>query len=202
MMLDKFTEKAQAAVSEASEAAFLANHPEVNAWHLLSALIEQSDGLVPPLFQRMGIDVSRVREVVSAQLASMPTQSGGQAAPSNDFQSVIRYAIAEAKALQDQYVSTEHLLLGMIRDRRAAVGEYLHSIGVGKDRVLTAIKDLRGGEAVVDQNPEGKLQALERFTIDFTERARAGKLDPVIGRDDEIRRVSPVHSRRTKYKPG
>ncbi len=201
MMLDKFTEKAQAAVNEASEAAFLANHAEVNAWHLLSALIEQTDGLVPPLFQRMGIDVARVREVVSAQLSSMATQSGGQAAPSNDFQSVIRNAITEAKAMQDQYVSTEHLLLGMIRDRRAAVGEYLHSIGVGKERVLTALKDLRGGEAVVDQNPEGKIQVLERFTTDFTERARAGKLDPVIGRDDEIRRVSQVLSRRTKNNP-
>ncbi len=201
MMLDKFTEKAQAAVSEASETAFLGNHPEVNAWHLLSALVEQTDGLVPPLFQRMGIDVARVRAVVTAQLASMPTQSGGQAAPSNDFQSVIRHAIAEAKSMQDQYVSTEHLLLGMIRDRKAPVGEYLHSIGVGKERVLKAIKDLRGGETVVDQNPEGKMQALERFTIDFTERARAGKLDPVIGRDDEIRRVSQVLSRRTKNNP-
>ena len=201
MMLDKFTEKAQGAVSEASEAAFLANHAEVNAWHLLSALVEQTDGLVPPLFQRMGIDVARVREVVSAQLASMPTHSGGQAAPSNDFQSVIRHAIAEAKSMKDQYVSTEHLLLGMIRDRKAPVGEYLHSIGVGKERVLTALKDLRGGEAVVDQNPEGKMQALEKFTVDFTERARAGKLDPVIGRDDEIRRVSQVLSRRTKNNP-
>ena len=201
MMLDKFTEKAQAAVSEASEAAFLANHPEVNTWHLLSALIDQTDGLVPPLFQRMGIDTSRVREVVSAQLASMPTQSGGQAVPSHDFQSVIRNAISEAKSMQDQYVSTEHLLLGMVRERKAPVGEYLHSIGVGRERVLTALKDLRGGEAVVDQNPEGKLQSLERFTIDFTARARAGKLDPVIGRDDEIRRVSQVLSRRTKNNP-
>src|SRR5712671_201474 len=149
MMLDKFTEKAQAALSEANEAAFLANHAEVNPWHLLSALIEQTDGLVPPLFQRMGIDPARVREVISAQLASMATQSGGQALPSNEFQGVIRNAIAEAKAMQDQYVSTEHLLLAMVRDRRAPVGEYLHSIGVNKEPVLKALKDLRGGEGVV-----------------------------------------------------
>jgi ATP-dependent Clp protease ATP-binding subunit ClpB len=201
MMLDKFTEKAQAALSEAQEASFLGNHPEVNPWHLLSALIEQTDGLIPPLFQRMGIDPARVREVVQAQLASMPTQSGGQAIPSHEFQSVIRNAVAEAKAMQDQYVSTEHLLLAMVRDRRSAVGEYLHSIGVGKERVLKALKELRGDEAVVDQNPEGKLQALERFTVDLTARARAGKVDPVVGRDDEIRRVSQVLSRRTKNNP-
>ena len=201
MMLDKFTEKAQAALSEANEAAFLATHPEVNPWHLLSALIEQTDGLIPPLFQRMGVDPARVREVVAAQLSSMATQSGGQALPSNEFQAVIRNAITEAKAMQDQFVSTEHLLLGMIRDRRSAVGEYLHSIGIGKERVLKALKDLRGGEGVVDQNPEGKFQALERFTVDLTARARAGRVDPVIGRDDEIRRVSQVLSRRTKNNP-
>jgi ATP-dependent Clp protease ATP-binding subunit ClpB len=201
MMLDKLTEKAQAALNEANEAAFLGNHPEVNPWHLLSALIEQTDGLIPPLFQRMGIEPARVRDVVTAQLASMPTQSGGQALPSNEFQGVIRNAVAEAKSMQDQYVSTEHLLLAMVRDRRSAVGEYLHSIGVGRERVLKALKDLRGGEAVVDQNPEGKMQVLERFTVDLTARARAGKVDPVIGRDDEIRRVSQVLSRRTKNNP-
>jgi ATP-dependent Clp protease ATP-binding subunit ClpB len=201
MMLDKFTEKAQAALSEANEAAFLANHPEVNPWHLLSALIEQTDGLIPPLFQRMGVDPARVREVVAAQLSSVATQSGGQALPSHEFQAVIRNAIGEAKPMQDQFVSTEHLLLGMIRDRRSAVGEYLHSIGIGKERVLKALKDLRGGETVVDQNPEGKFQALERFTVDLTARARAGRVDPVIGRDDEIRRVSQVLSRRTKNNP-
>jgi ATP-dependent Clp protease ATP-binding subunit ClpB len=201
MMLDKFTEKAQAALNEANEAAFLANHPEVNPWHLLSALIEQTDGLIPPLFQRMGIEPARVRDVVAAQLASLPTQSGGQALPSNEFQTVIRGAVAEAKSMQDQYVSTEHLLLAMIRDRRSAVGEYLHSIGVGRERVLKALKELRGNETVVDQNPEGKMQVLEKFTVDLTARARAGKVDPVIGRDDEIRRVSQVLSRRTKNNP-
>jgi len=201
MMLDKFTEKAQAALNEASEVAFLANHAEVNPWHLLSALIDQNDGLVPPLFQRMGIEPARVREVITAQLSSMVTQSGGQALPSTEFQGVIRHAVAEAKAMQDQYVSTEHLLLAMLRDRRSPVGEYLHSIGINKERLLKALHELRGGEAVVDQNPEGKLQALERFTVDFTARARAGKLDPVIGRDDEIRRVSQVLSRRTKNNP-
>src|SRR5512134_1566174 len=141
MMLDKFTEKAQSALGEANEKAFLANHAEVNPWHLLSALIEQTDGLVPPLFQRMGIDPARVREVVDAQLSSMATQSGGQAMLSAELRTVIQNALSEAKAMKDQYVSTEHLLLAMLRDRRSAVGEYLQSIGVGKDRVHSALKE-------------------------------------------------------------
>jgi len=201
MILDKFTEKAQAAVADANEAAFLANHPEVNGWHLLSALVDQADGLVPPLFRQMGIDPARVREVVSAQLASMPTQQGGQAAASVDLRAALQQAVAEAKAMQDQYVSTEHLLLALGHNRRSAVGEYLHSIGIGRERLLKALRELRGNESVVDPNPENKLQAVERFTIDLTERARAGRLDPVIGRDEEIRRVSQVLSRRTKNNP-
>ena len=201
MMLEKFTEKAQAAVGDANESAFLANHPEVNGWHLLSALIDQADGLVPPLFRQMGIDPARVREVVSAQLASMPTQQGGQAMASGDLRAALQQAVAEAKAMQDQYVSTEHLLLAMAHVRRSAVGEYLHSIGIGRERLLKALRELRGSESVVDANPENKLQAVERFTIDLTAQARAGRLDPVIGRDEEIRRVSQVLSRRTKNNP-
>jgi ATP-dependent Clp protease ATP-binding subunit ClpB len=201
MMLDRLTEKAQAALGEANEAAFLANHAEVNPWHLLSALTDQPDGLVPALFQGMGIEPARVREVAAAQLSSMATQSGGHALPSAELRAVIQRALAEAKAMQDQYVSTEHLLLAMLRDRRSPVGEYLHSIGIGRERVLKALQELRGGESVVDQNPEGRLQALERFTVDLTARARAGKVDPVIGRDEEIRRVTQVLSRRTKNNP-
>ncbi|MCI0452029.1 MAG: AAA family ATPase, partial [Candidatus Latescibacteria bacterium] len=201
MRLDKFTEKAQAALSDANEAAFLKGHPEVTAWHLLAALTEQEDGLVPALFQRMQIDPSRVRAVVEQRLAAMPTQEGGQAFPSTDFRAALQGAVSESKGLKDQFVSTEHILLALLKDRKSAVGEYFHSINVTRDRVLAAIKDLRGGENVVDANPESKLQALEKFTVDLTERARAGRLDPVIGRDEEIRRVSQVLSRRTKNNP-
>ena len=201
MKLDKFTEKAQAAVSDASEAAFLAGHAEVNAWHLLGALVGQEDGLVPALFQRMQIDPARVREVVEQRLAAMPTQEGGQPYPSTDFRAALQAAVAEAKSLKDQFVSTEHLLLAMLKDRKSPVGEYLASIHITRDRVHRAIAELRGGESVVDANPESKLQALEKFTVDLTERARAGRIDPVIGRDEEIRRVSQVLSRRTKNNP-
>jgi ATP-dependent Clp protease ATP-binding subunit ClpB len=201
MKLDKFTEKAQEAIASANEAAFFKGHAEVTPWHLLAALLEQEDGLVPPLFQKMQIDPGRVGAVVAERLDGLPTQEGGQTFPSVEFRAALQTAFAEAKGLKDHFVSTEHLLLALLKHRTSPVGEYFHSINVGRDRVLGALKELRGGEAVVDANPEAKLQALERFTIDLTERARAGKLDPVIGRDEEIRRVSQVLSRRTKNNP-
>jgi ATP-dependent Clp protease ATP-binding subunit ClpB len=201
MILDKFTDRAKEAVSEAGESAALAGHPEVTAWHLLGALIEQSDGLVPALFRRMEIDPARVREIVTRQVSSLPTQEGAEPTMSADFRSALQGAISEAKGLKDEYVSTEHLLLAMLKHRKSPVGEYLHSISVTRDRVLGVLKDLRGGESVVDANPEAKLQALEKFTLDLTARARDGRLDPVIGRDEEIRRVSQVLSRRTKNNP-
>ncbi len=201
MKMDRFTEKAQAAIQDANETAFFHSHAEVTAWHLLTALAGQEDGLVPALFLRMQIDPSRVTEVVEQRLGSMPTQEGGQAYASTDFRTTLQAAPSEAKALKDQFVSTEHLLLALLKDRKSPVGEYFASIGVTRERVLQAIKDLRGGESVVDANPESKMQALEKFTVDLTERARAGRLDPVIGRDEEIRRVSQVLSRRTKNNP-
>ncbi|HEX5131270.1 MAG TPA: ATP-dependent chaperone ClpB [Candidatus Krumholzibacteria bacterium] len=201
MMLDKFTEMARSAVAEANEAAVLAGHAEVTGWHLLAALLDQADGLVPPLFQRMGVEPERVREIAGRQLDGMVTQEGGDVHAGAEFRAVLRNAMVEAKSLQDQFVSTEHLLLAMVRERKSSVGEYLKSISITRDRLLAALKDLRGGESVMDQNPEAKLQALEKFTVDLTERARAGRLDPVIGRDEEIRRVSQVLSRRTKNNP-
>ena len=201
MKLDKFTEKAQEAIASANEGAFFKGHAEVTPWHLLSALVEQEGGLVPALFQKMQIEPARVHDVVTQRLDAIPTQEGGQTYPSSEFRTALQNAFAEAKGLKDQFVSTEHLLLALLKDRKSPVGEYFHSIDVGRERVLNALKELRGGEAVVDPNPEAKLQALEKFTIDLTERARAGKLDPVIGRDEEIRRVSQVLSRRTKNNP-
>ena len=201
MKLEKFTEKAQGAIHDANEAAFLKGHPEVNAWHLLGVLLEQEGGLVPALFQKMQIDPARVREVVQQRLVAMPTQVGGESYPSTDFRAALQGAVGEATRLKDQFVSTEHLLLSMLKDRKSPVGEYFSSIGVTRDRVIEVVRELRGGESVVDANPETKMQALEKFTIDLTERARAGHLDPVIGRDEEIRRVSQVLSRRTKNNP-
>ena len=201
MKLDRFTEKAQAAIQDANESAFFRGNAEVTAWHLLGALVGQEEGLVPALFTKMGIDPARVTEVVEQRLGEMATQEGGQAYAATDFRATLQAAPGEAKALKDQFVSTEHLLLALLKDRKAPVGEYFASIGVTRERVLQGIKELRGGESVVDANPESKMQALEKFTVDLTERARAGRLDPVIGRDEEIRRVSQVLSRRTKNNP-
>jgi ATP-dependent Clp protease ATP-binding subunit ClpB len=202
MMMDKFTEKAQHAINEASEIAFLKNHPEVNSWHLAQALLEQDGGVVPPLLSKLGIDPGRVLEVASKQLDSLPEQyGGGQAHLSADFKAVLQGGFKLARSLGDQFVSTEHLLLAMVEDRKSAVGEYLRSIGVSREGILGALRDIRGAESVNNPNPEDNMQVLEKFTVDLTQRALEGKLDPVIGRDEEIRRVSQVLSRRTKNNP-
>ena len=201
-MMDRFTEKAQAAIGAASELAFLRSHPETTSWHLLHALLEQADGLVPILMTRAGVDVSRALGAVEQHLKNMPEQHGsGQAYMSADLQAVLKNGYTEAQTLGDKFISTEHLLLAMAREPKSEAGEYLRSNGLTADAILAALAGIRGGEHVDDQNPENKMQALEKFTIDLTQRAREGKLDPVIGRDEEIRRVSQVLSRRTKNNP-
>jgi ATP-dependent Clp protease ATP-binding subunit ClpB len=201
-MMDRLTEKARAALSDASEAAFLKNHPEVTAWHLLKALIEQDGGIVPALLAKLNVDAARALDVVDSQLQSLPTQEGAaQTYMSADLKGVIQGAYAEAEALKDTFISTEHFLLAMIKNRRSPVGEMLQGLGVARDHVLTALKGVRGSEQVVDATPENKYQALDRFTIDLVQAASQGKIDPVIGRDDEIRRATQILSRRTKNNP-
>jgi len=201
MIMDKLTEKAQKAVQEAGEIAFLKNHPEVNSWHLLSALLQQEGGLVPPLFVRLGVDTDRVVEVVNKQLDGSVQQHGGSQSMAPDLKAALQKSFSHAKAMGDKYVSTEHLLLAMLDDEKSSLGEYLGSVGVAGDAVLNALREVRDGEQVEDPNPEEKMQALEKYTTDLTKRALEGKLDPVIGRDEEIRRVSQVLSRRTKNNP-
>jgi ATP-dependent Clp protease ATP-binding subunit ClpB len=202
MMMDKLTEKAQKAIQEAAELAFMKNHPEVNSWHLLTALMQQEGGLVPPLLSRLGIDTGRVVSVAAKQLDGIPQQYGGGGQPqmAADLKAVLQKGLSRAKSMGDKFVSTEHLLLAIL-DEKSGVGEYLRSLGVTRDAVLGALRDVRGGERVEDPNPEDKMQVLEKYTIDLTRRALEGKLDPVIGRDEEIRRVSQVLSRRTKNNP-
>jgi ATP-dependent Clp protease ATP-binding subunit ClpB len=200
MMMDKFTEKAREALSAASEAAFLKNHIEVTPWHLLKALIGQSGGIVPALLDGVGVSVGRVAELVDKQLESLATQEGaGETYMSADLKAVIKGAFGEAEVLKDAYVSTEHLLLAMLG--RSAVSELLKGLGITRDKTLGALKGVRGSESVVDANPEAKYQALERFTIDLVGAARDGKIDPVIGREEEIRRTTQILSRRTKNNP-
>ena len=201
MMMDKLTTRASEALTSASENAFLNNHVEVDTWHLLQAMLEQDGGLVPPLFNKMGVEPSRVLEVTSRQLESVASQEGGQAQMSFALKSALQGAFAEAKSLNDKFVSTEHLLLAIVNGKKDDAGEYLRSIDLTRDRILSALQQLRGDQQVVDQNPEEKMQVLEKFTIDLTARAAEGNVDPVVGRDEEIRRVSQVLSRRTKNNP-
>ncbi|UCH84648.1 MAG: ATP-dependent chaperone ClpB [Candidatus Latescibacterota bacterium] len=202
-MIDKLTEKARAALSAASESAFLKNNPEVTPWHLFEGLLEQDGGVLRSLLESMEVAPARVSEVVDRQLESLPTQEGGSAQPymSGALKKVIQGAFTEAEVLKDRFVSTEHLILAMVSDAKSDIAEWMNGMDVDRERVLAALKKLRGSETVNDANAEDTYQALDRFTIDLVQTALKGKVDPVIGRDEEIRRVSQILSRRTKNNP-
>jgi ATP-dependent Clp protease ATP-binding subunit ClpB len=200
MKLDKFTLKAQEAVSEAQSLARRQEHQAVEPEHLGKALLDQQDGIVVPLLQRIGADRNLLEHRLDEALNKLPRIQGGENHFSQRSLKVLDKAEDEAKKLKDDYVSTEHLLLGLLADPKEA-GQAFKDTGITRDRVLQVLKDVRGGARVTSENPEGQFQALEKYTRDLTEAARAGKLDPVIGRDEEIRRVIQVLSRRTKNNP-
>jgi ATP-dependent Clp protease ATP-binding subunit ClpB len=203
MNLNKLTEKAQEAVLGAQQLAERTNHPQLEPEHLLATLVEQPEGVVPALLRKLNVDPAQVRASVRAELAKSPQAYGGaQPGLSPRFRAVTDAAFAEAERLKDEYVSTEHLLLAIVAEPgRAPAARLLQQQGVTRDRVFEALTAIRGTQRVTDQNPEGKYQALERYGRDLTELARKGKLDPVVGRDEEIRRVIQVLSRRTKNNP-
>jgi ATP-dependent Clp protease ATP-binding subunit ClpB len=199
---DKFTVKAQEAIASAQELAFKGNNTETDPLHLLSALLGQEDGVIVPLLQKTGVAVSSVQNSIDRSLKDLPRleRGMGDASLSVELQEVIKRSLGEAEGLHDEYVSTEHLFLALA-EAAGRTGKLLAGHGVTRDRVLKALASVRGSQRVTDQNPESKYRALERFTRDFVDLARRGKLDPVIGRDEEIRRVSQVLSRRTKNNP-
>jgi ATP-dependent Clp protease ATP-binding subunit ClpB len=202
MSFDKFTVKAQEAIAAAQELAFKGNHTETDPLHMLSALIAQEDGVIGPLLQKMGVAIPNVRNELDRSMKNLPRleKGMGNASLSVELQEAVKRSLGEAEGLHDEYVSTEHLLLALADDP-GRTGQLLAAHGVTRDRVLKALASVRGSQRVTDQNPESKYRALERFTRDFVDLARRGKLDPVIGRDEEIRRVSQVLSRRTKNNP-
>jgi ATP-dependent Clp protease ATP-binding subunit ClpB len=203
MNLNKLTEKAQEAVLGSQKLAERMNHPQLEPEHLLTTLVEQEDGVVPALLRKMNVDPARVAAAIQADLKKLPQAHGGaQPGLSPRFRAVTDASFAEAERLKDDFVSTEHLLLAIVSEPgRAPAAKSLQQLGVTRDRVFEALTSVRGSQRVTDQNPEGKYQALERYGRDLTELARRGKLDPVIGRDEEIRRVIQVLSRRTKNNP-
>src|SRR5690348_4581234 len=206
---DKFTVKAQEAVQRAGELASEYANPEVLPLHLLTALLEDREGIVPPVLEKIGAGPQAVLADAQRELQRVPKVSGGgamQAAMSAVLSQALDQAFKEADNFKDEYVSTEHLLLAMTREPRGsdyerAAATILARHGATHDAILKALTAVRGSQKVTDQNPEAKYQALERYARDLTELARRGKLDPVIGRDEEVRRVVQVLSRRTKNNP-
>jgi ATP-dependent Clp protease ATP-binding subunit ClpB len=201
---DKFTVKAQEAVQRAGELASENGNPEVLPLHLVAALMEDKEGIVLPVLEKMGIPAQAVLSEVYREIERLPKVSGegaNQATMSPALNQLIERAFKEASNFKDEYVSTEHLLLGATQLKKDAAQQILARQGANYDDILKALTSVRGSQKVTDQNPEAKYQALERYARDLTEQARRGKLDPVIGRDEEIRRVVQVLSRRTKNNP-
>ncbi len=203
MNLNKFTEKAQEAILASPQLATELNHSQVGPEHLLVTLLEQSEGVVPTVLRKLNADPAAVALALREHLARQPKAYGGaEPGLSPRLRVVLDAARAEARTMQDEYVSTEHLLLGLLSEPgRSNASDALKQRGITRNSVLEALTSIRGNQRVTDQNPEGKYQALERYGRDLTELARRGTLDPVIGRDEEVRRVIQVLSRRTKNNP-
>src|SRR2546429_3788667 len=200
---NRFTRKTGEALQSAQALAREQNHSQVTPEHLLAALASQPEGVVLPVLERVGVPAKTVRDRVEGALQTLPKvygQTAQQAQLSQDAYRILEAADQERTGLDDDYLSTEHVLLAMT-EVTGGVGDLLRGLGVSHDAVLTALKDVRGSHRVTSENPEDQYQALERFGRDLTEEARKGKLDPVIGRDEEIRRVIQVLSRRTKNNP-
>ncbi len=203
MNINKFTEKARDAIAEAQHLAEQMSHAQIEPEHLLVALIEQREGIIPELLRKMAADPAAVGRGARDLLAKFPQAYGGsQPGISPRLKLVTDLAQAEADRLKDEYVSTEHLFVAIVSETgRSPAAQFLQQQGITRDKIFQTLTSVRGSQRVTSQNPEGTYQALERYGRDLTELARRGKLDPVIGRDEEIRRVIQVLSRRTKNNP-
>ncbi|MGH7912790.1 MAG: Clp protease N-terminal domain-containing protein, partial [Candidatus Dormibacteraceae bacterium] len=197
MRIDNFTEKAQEALQQATQLAASNQQQAVEPEHLLLALVRQADGIARPLLEAAGVSLTGLEPGLVSEVERFPRVSGSTGEPfiSQNLNRVLLDAQAEADLLKDDYIATEHLLLAM------AKRPVMQAQGVTRDALLKAMREVRGNRRVTDQNPEGKYQALDKYGRDLTKLAQAGKLDPVIGRDEEIRRVIQVLSRRTKNNP-
>ncbi len=201
MKIERFTDKAREAIQEASELARTLNNSQIEPEHLLDALLKQEGGVVPQIIQKAGGDLAAAQRVLNGELERLPKVYGGsEPGISARLRKVLEDAWNEMNKFKDEYLSVEHLLLAMF-NADGAVQRVLAAAGINRNQVLQALTTIRGSQRVTDQNPEGKYQALEKYGRNLTELARQGKLDPVIGRDEEIRRVIQVLSRRTKNNP-
>src|SRR5258707_2055757 len=206
MDINRLTEKAQEAVRAAQSEATRQGHQQIDVEHLLLALLEQEGGLTKSILEKSNVDPDLVRQRVQAELARMPkvasgTGGGGDTYISGRLNRLLVQAEDEAKQLKDEYISVEHLLLAMVEDRSGAAGRILGELGATREKLMQALRQVRGSQRVTSQNPEATYEALERYGRNLTKEAASGKLDPVIGRDEEIRRTIQVLSRRTKNNP-
>ncbi|MBC7232524.1 MAG: ATP-dependent chaperone ClpB [Chloroflexi bacterium] len=203
MNLNRYTEKAQEALVQAQELAMEYNHSQIDPEHLLLALLQQADGVVPQIIAKLGLTPTLLQRPLEEELQRRPKVYGAAARVGigPTLQNVLNRAEAQAQSMRDEYVSTEHLLMGFVLVPSGRAGEILQQYGITLNRIYEALTSIRGTQRVTDQHPEGKYQALEKYGRDLTQLARRGKLDPVIGRDEEIRRVIQVLLRRTKNNP-
>ena len=204
MRFDRFTLKVQECIQSAQQTADKYGHQQIEPEHLLRAILDQKEGVVPPLLGKIGANREHLLQGTDSLLERMPSVSGtgaGQAYISPRTKSVLDRAFQEAEQMKDEYVSLEHVLLAILEEKDGKAARILASSGITREAILQVLVDIRGGQRITDQNPEDKYQALERFSRDLTAAAAKGNLDPVIGRDDEIRRVIQVLSRRTKNNP-
>src|SRR5919112_808954 len=201
MRLDKFTLRGQEAIQSAIELAERNNHQQVEPEHLLVAMLEQPEGIVRPVLGKLGANVAVILNDTQAAVARFPRVQGGQQYFSSRLTQIFTASQKQADQMQDEFISTEHLLLAIVEEKDGDAGKILRQHGVNRDDLLKVIEQMRGGTRITDQNAEQNYQALSKYARDLTELARKGKLDPVIGRDDEIRRTIQVLSRRTKNNP-
>jgi len=201
---DKFTIKAQEAIGEAQQSAGSYNHQEIKSEHLLLALINQKEGVIPSILHKLEVNPEDIKAKLEKILEAIPMVIGGSGTQQyigNELNNVLNTALQEAKKVKDEFVSTEHLLIALTETEGSRVSDLLKKEGINKDKIYQALVNIRGNQRVTDQNPEEKYQALERYARDLTDLARERKLDPVIGRDDEIRQVMQILLRRTKNNP-
>ena len=204
MRFDKFTLKVQEALQDAQSLANQFGHQGIEAEHLLSAFLKQPEGIVGAILKKMGVDMKSVEDRLNDKIKRMPSIQGagaGQSYITPSLNKILDSATAEAARLTDEYVSAEHVLIAMADSKEGGAAQILRESGITKDGIFKVLVELRGNQRITDPSPEDKYQALKRYAKDFNEMARKGSFDPVIGRDEEIRRIMQVLSRRTKNNP-
>jgi len=202
MRFDKFTIKSQELIQNTQTLASKYNNQQIEPEHLLYAMLAEPEGIARSIFHKLGVSPERISAEILEAIENMPKVSGAHDAYlSNRTKNLFEASFAEAATMKDEYVSCEHILLAIINEKAGEAGKILSRYRISREAVLKVLVDIRGSQRITDQNPEEKYQALEKYSRNLTDLARRGKLDPVIGRDDEIRRIVQVLSRRTKNNP-